>query len=99
MLKLKRVIFLALVLLLFPLTQSFSEEISSQVKVSYIFLDQNGDRYSLPELYNVYSGFSLDKLYLSGRFNTNSTFRLNLNNVNLDNRNLSLSLNLPDLTG
>lgn len=98
MLKLKIVVLLfCLVSFLFCLNQSFSEEISSKIKLSYIFLDQNGDRYSLPELYNVYSGFSLDKLYLSKRFKSNSTFQLNLNDVNLDNRNLSLSLNLPDL--
>ena len=97
MLKLKRVVLLfCLVFLLFCLNQSYSQGISSKVKLSYISLDQNGDRYSLPELYNVYSGFSLEKFYLTGRFKTNSTFQVSLNNVNLDNRDLGLSLNLPD---
>lgn len=89
--------FLSLAILLFCWNQSFSEEFSSKVKLSYIFLDQNGDRYSLPELYNVYSGFSLEKLYLTGTFKTNSTIQVSLSNANLDNRNLSLSMNLPDL--
>lgn len=89
--------FLSLAILLFCWNQSFSEEFSSKVKLSYIFLDQSGNRYNLPELYNVYSGFSLEKLYLTGTFKTNSTIQVSLSNVNLDNRNLSLSLQLPDL--
>jgi hypothetical protein len=99
--KFKRaVLFFSVVLFLFSLNHSLAQEkkeISAHTKLSYIFLDQNGDRYSLPELYNVYSGFSLEELYLTGRFKTNSTFQLNLNNVNLDNRDLGLKLNLPDL--
>lgn len=96
--KFKRVFLLfSLAVLLFSLNQSFSKDFSGKTKLSYIFLDQNGDRYSLPELYNVYSGFSLEKLYFTKRFKSNSTFQLNLNNVNLDNRDLGLNLNLPDL--
>lgn len=100
MLKVKKIAtFLCLIILLFSLNQSFAKtkEISGEAKLSYMFLYQAGDRHNLPELYNVYSGFSLDKLYLTGRFKTNSTFQVNLNNINLDNRDLNLTLTLPDL--
>jgi hypothetical protein len=73
------------------------DQISGEAKLSYIFLEQSGDRHSLPELYNTYSGFSLDKLYLAGRFKTNSTFQVNLRNPNLDNRDLTLDLTMPDV--
>jgi hypothetical protein len=93
----KSYLFIILGLFLFLFNRSACAEISAHTKLSYLFLDQKGSKHSLPELYNTYSGFSLEKLNFNGRFKSNSNFQVNLHNVNLDNRNLRFNLNLPDI--
>ncbi len=56
------------------------------VKVGGIILDEEGDRSTVQETYNIHDGFSLTQLRLVGTPNPDHYFMLDLHEINLDSR-------------
>ena len=48
--------------------------------------DESGDLSVMQETFNIYEGFSVSSIYLKGRFDDRSHLRLDLSDVNRDNR-------------
>lgn len=71
--------------------------LSGQTKLSYVFIDDDGRMSTTQEIFNTYSGFILENLNLKGFFKKNSSFELDLSNINQDNRSLFFSLRKPEL--
>ncbi len=72
-------------------------KLSGQTKLGYVFIDDDGRMSTTQEIFDVYSGFTLQNLSLRGLFKTNSSFELDLSNINQDNRSLRFSLRKPGL--
>jgi hypothetical protein len=70
-------------------------DLSGQVGLGYTFLDDSGKKTTTEEAFNIYSGFILENFNLQGLFRGNSTFELNLSNINKDNRSFFFSLKKP----
>ena len=58
-------------------------------------VDESGDRTSMQETYNVFDGFSVTQLRLTGSFNPKNYFALNLREVNLDSRKGDFVYRIP----
>lgn len=92
--------FSVILLLLSPLASIFAEDklnLSGQATLGYIFIDDSGKKSTTEEIFNTYSGFTLQDLNLQGFFAKNSTFELNLSNLNQDNRAFLFTLRKPGL--
>jgi hypothetical protein len=85
--------------LIFCLSASAQEglRLSGQAKLGYVFIDDDGRMSTTQEIFNVHSGLTLQNLNLRGFFTKNSSFELNLSNINQDNRSLFFSLMKPGL--
>jgi hypothetical protein len=71
--------------------------LSGRAKLGYIFIDDDGKTSTTQERFNIYSGFILQDLNLTGLFKKNSSFELNFSNINKGNRSLFFSLRNPGL--
>ncbi len=71
--------------------------LSGRAKLGYLFIDDDGETSTTQEIFNIYSGFTLQDLSLTGILKKNSSFELNLSNINKGNRSLSFSLRKPGL--
>jgi len=69
--------------------------LSGQATMGYTIIDDDGKKTTTEEVFNIYSGLILENLSLQGLFRGNSTFELNLSNINKDNRTLFFSLKKP----
>ena len=69
--------------------------LSGQATLGYVFIDDNGKKSTTEEIFNTYSGFTLENLSLLGLFKKNSTLELSLSNLNQDNRSLFFALRKP----
>ena len=69
--------------------------LSGQATLGYIFIDDNGKKSTTEEIFNTYSGFTLENLSFLGLFKKNSTLELSLSNLNRDNRSLFFALRKP----
>jgi len=69
--------------------------LSGTVKVGGIFVDEEGDRSTVQETYNLYDGFSLSRIQLAGSFNPRSNFTLDLRDLNLDSRAGDFAYRVP----
>ena len=56
------------------------------IQLGGIVLDEEGDRSTVQETYNIYDGFNIGRFQLAGSPNPNHYFRLNLTDINLDSR-------------
>lgn len=56
------------------------------VKVGGVVVDEEGDRSTVQETYNIHDGFSISEILLSGSPSPDHYFRLNLHEINLDGR-------------
>jgi hypothetical protein len=66
------------------------------VKIGGIVIDEDaGDLSAVQETYNLYEGFSFAQINIGGRFNPKTYFRLNLTDINLDNRKGRLDFSVP----
>jgi hypothetical protein len=71
-------------------------EYDGTVKIGGVIIDENaGDLSVMQETYNLYEGFSFTQIKLGGNFNPKTYFKLNLADMNLDNRNGSLDFWVP----
>jgi len=71
--------------------------LSGQATLGYIFIDDDGKKGTTEEVFNTYSGFTLENLHLSGFFTKNSTLELDLSSINKDNRTFFFSIDRPGL--
>ncbi|UCB53216.1 MAG: hypothetical protein JSV10_03820, partial [Candidatus Zixiibacteriota bacterium] len=71
--------------------------LSGKVRLGYVFIDDDGRMSTSREVFDVYSGFTVQDLTLRGLFKKNSSFELNLSDINRDNRSLLFSLRKPGL--
>src|SRR5512140_1947540 len=69
------------------------------VKLGGIIENQTGDRSAVQETYNVYNGFSLDQLRLSGTPGQSDYLMLDLREINLDSRRADLVYRRPGFFG
>jgi len=65
------------------------------IKIGAIIFDEEGDQSAVQETYNIYDGFSLSRIYLAGTVDPRNTFRLDLNEVNLDSRKGTFLYRMP----
>jgi hypothetical protein len=90
----------AISLILASSALSFAQDklhLSGQATFGQVFVDDNGKKNTTEEIFNTYSGFTLENFNLKGLFKNNSTFELDLSNLNKDNRIFSFSLKKPGL--
>jgi hypothetical protein len=80
------------VVLLFPGLSLAKISLDGQAKISYLFLDDYGNKSNMEEMYNVYSGPILSNFYLNGISNNGFSFNTNIYNFNEKCRNLSLGI-------
>ena len=71
--------------------------LSGQAKLGYVFIDDDGKMSTTQEIFDLYSGFTLQNLSLRGFVRKNYSFELDLSDVNRDNRSLFFSLRKPGL--
>jgi hypothetical protein len=62
------------------------------VRAGGIIKDEEGDRSVMQETFNIHEGVTLTKLYLNGRFNRDTHFYFNGDNLTLDGRRAKLDL-------
>ncbi len=72
-----------------------AQKLEGTIALGGIYLDESGDRTSMQETYNVFDGFSVTQLRLTGSFNPKNTFALNLREVNLDSRKGEFVYRIP----
>ena len=83
----RRLILLASVLALPATATADSTTVwDGRVRMGGILKDENGDRTTTQETFNIHEGYSLSSLYLNGRFNPLTHLRLDLTDINLDDR-------------
>ncbi len=88
---------IAAMILLLGVSTSFGAGGSGEVKIGYVYLDEEGNQSSYHPTFNLYEGptFSLEGFRY--RFDNGLLLRANLENVIMNNRNLSASLSKPGL--
>jgi hypothetical protein len=74
-------------------------DLSGQLKLGYIYLDDDGNRSVDRSTFNLYEGASLSLERFRYRFGDNWRLNANLRNLTLNNRNLSIGLDRPGLFG
>jgi len=57
-----------------------------KVRLGGIYLDQEGDRTTMQETFNLYDGFSVSSIYLNGYKTPKTHLLLDLTDINLDDR-------------
>ncbi len=67
------------------------------LKLGGIVLDEEGDRSAVQETYNLYDGFSVSQVRLSGTPSADTYLMFDLGDVNLDNRRGNLLFRMPGL--
>ena len=65
------------------------------VKLGGIFLDEDGDKSTVQETYNIHKGFSLTQLRLAGTPSPESYLMIDLREINLDGRQANLLYRRP----
>jgi hypothetical protein len=65
------------------------------VKLGGVFLDEDGDKSTVQETYNIHKGFSLTQLRLAGAPSPESYFMIDLREINLDGRQANLLYRRP----
>jgi hypothetical protein len=65
------------------------------VALGGVVVDEIGDRSTMVETYNVFDGFSVSQIRLTGSLNPRNTFTLNLREINLDSRKGELVYRMP----
>jgi len=74
---------------------SWASTLSGTVRVGGIFLDEEGDRSAVQETYDVYDGFVVSRVHLTGLLDPRSSFMLDLRDINLDSRTGRFSYQVP----
>ena len=67
------------------------------VKLGGIIMNETGDRTAVQETYNLYDGFSIAQISLSGTLDPRQYFALNLRDINLDARQGDLVYRVPGI--
>ncbi len=65
------------------------------VKLGGVLLDEQGDRSTVQETYNIHEGFSITQLRLAGTPNPESYLMIDLREINLDGRQANLLYRRP----
>src|SRR5262245_58449997 len=65
------------------------------LKLGGIILDETGDLSAVQETYNIYDGFNVSEVSLTGTFNPRNHFRLFLSDINLDSRRADFQYRMP----
>lgn len=65
---------------------------SGDLKIGYNYIDEDGNRSISHSSFNYYDGAGISVENFNYRFKNGLTFKTDLRNINLDNRNLSLGL-------
>jgi hypothetical protein len=72
---------------------------SGDLKIGYIYIDEEGNRSISQSSFNYYDGASISVENFHYRFKNGLRIRSSLQNINLDNRNLSFGLGKPGRFG
>jgi len=87
----KNFVYIVIALILVMLTSTFANEGSGDVKIGYIFTDEDGNLSVNQESYNLYKGFGFSLNNFNYITDNGLNFNANLNNITLNNRNLYFS--------
>lgn len=82
----------SLIILLAMVSLTAAQGGSGDLKIGYNYLDEDGNRSVSHASFNYYDGASVSVENFDYRFKNGLRFRTDLQNINLDNRNLSLGL-------
>lgn len=77
---------IALAMLAVAAAASWANTLSGTVQVGGIFLDEDGDRSAVQETYNLYDGFVVSRIHLTGVQDSRNSFMLDVRDINLDSR-------------
>ena len=72
-------------------------ELDGTVKLGTIIKDETGDQSSMQETYNIFDGFSVSQIRLTGNLNPRNYFTLNLREINLDSRKADFTYRVPSV--
>ena len=92
-----RILGLIAVLIAALCSMSMAAAGSGDIKVGYIYLDEEGNQSSYHPTFNLYEGPTVSLQDFRYRFDSGIMARANLNNIILNNRNLNASLAKPGL--
>jgi hypothetical protein len=90
-----RILLLAVMIATLSASGADAQKFEGTVALGGIYLDESGDRTSMQETYNIFDGFSVSQLRLTGNFNPKNYFALNLREVNLDSRKGEFVYRIP----
>jgi len=76
-------------------TTAAAQKYEGTIAVGGIVLKETGDPSTTVEAYNIFDGFSVSQLRLTGNLNPHHTFALNLREVNLDSRKGEFVYRMP----
>jgi hypothetical protein len=90
-----RLLLLTILLGTLPVSAAYAQSYEGTVALGGIFLDETGNRQTMVETYNIYEDFSVSQIRLTGNFNPQHYFALNLREVNLDSRKGQFVYRMP----
>jgi hypothetical protein len=89
-----RIVFLALIAAL-PATGSAIDRYEGTFAIGGIWLDEEGNRATTVETYNLFDGFSISQIRFAGDFDRKHYLSFNLREINLDSRKGELVYRIP----
>lgn len=88
-----------IIIFLFAVSVSFAQNGGGDLKLGYIYIDDEGNRSVSHSSFNYYDGPSISLENFHYRFKNGFRIKSNLENINLENRNLSFELSKTGLFG
>ena len=89
----KNEIILTVLMVLFAGTVVFAQaNFNGEATLSFLNLDDEGNRSAAQELYDTYDGINLQRLYAYGKINPHTRYYLKLENLNLDGRGINVGV-------
>ena len=86
-------IILTVLMVLFAGTVVFAQaNFNGEATLSFLNLDDEGNRSAARELYDTYDGINLERLYAYGKINPHTRYYLKLENLNLDGRGINVGV-------
>lgn len=86
---------IATAIFLLAASTSWAATLGGNVTLGGIFVDEEGDRSTVQETFDLYDGFAVSRIHLFGTTDSRNSFMLDLRDINLDSRMGHLLLRMP----
>lgn len=90
-----RILTMAILIAALAPAAASANTVSGTVQVGGIFVDEEGDRSTVQETYDLYDGFVVSRVHLTGLVDPRSSFSLDLRDLNLDSRSGQFAWRTP----